>query len=123
MPLSMVHKILIKNMLAMGVIVFLAAPIAVWATPPSDMKLNYDLASKTLHIEIQHVTNNNRKHFIRKLLIENNKKEVKTIEYVSQPTPNTFSEDVALDAKKGDVIRVTATCIKGGRGTEKLKIP
>ena len=109
-----------KSFLLSGIILLVAQ--LSWATPPSEIKLDYDKAKKVLHIKITHVTNRTRIHYIRKIIVTKNTEHPKEIHFVAQPTPSTFTKDVSFIAKPKDVIHVKAICIEGGQAEESLTI-
>ena len=94
-----------------------------FARPPSKIDLNYDAKEKNLHMELAHISENPQKHHIRSLFIYQNDLEIKKLKYNTQTSPSQLIEDVSLDAKSGDVIRVLAICNKAGRKEETLVIP
>ena len=85
-----------------------------WAIPPSELTLEYDSASKVLHIHIVHISANVHKHYIRNIEISKNGQSIKNIRLVSQDTGREVSQDYAMDAKEGDVIAVKAICNQAG---------
>ena len=94
---------------------------SLYAHPPSEMKLNYDAKQKLLHIEIKHLSYNPREHHIRRLMIVKND-EQPLISYFSSQKPDGLSQDVTIDAKKGDIIYVKAYCSDSGTKEETLAI-
>jgi len=110
-------KILIISLLFNSIILNV-----VFARPPSEIDLTYDADKKTLHIEMIHVTNNLREHHIRRIFIYQNDQEVQDIRLVTQTTASMLIQDVPLEAKEGDVIRIKAICKEGGYKEEELTI-
>ena len=92
------------------------------AHAPSKIDLTYDADKKVLHLEMTHVSTNLLKHYIRKIIIYKNEEEVQNIYLVKQTTASTVVEDVPLEAKDGDVIRVKAICAEAGYKEESLTI-
>ncbi len=133
-----------KNGIRIATLVFfLATSRFAYAHPPKDIKLDYDLQKKILHIEMSHVVSHMRKHHIRKILISINddspagpaivqqatpygvsndapmKAEVNdngsiNLTIVKQTTPYGFSEDIPIKAEIDDSIFVEALCSQGG---------
>lgn len=85
-----------------------------WAIPPSDLKLSYSLETKTLHIEMSHVSTNLRKHHIRRIVVFKNDQEIEDLYLNTQTTASSVVQDVVLNAKDKDVIRVKAICSEAG---------
>lgn len=96
----------------------------VFAHPPTDLKLEYNLDSQTLHVEMKHVVGNtNDADHIRKIEIYKNQEDPITKYIVKQTTPAIEVDDIALTAKPGDVIRVVAFSSRGGSTEATLTVP
>ena len=108
--------------ITVGVIVLILAK-TLWGHPPTDLKLDYDIDKKNLHIEMTHVTGNIREHYIRKLIVSLNQKEIISETIVRQTTPHNFLRDIPLDANPNDVITVKAICKEGGSAEASITIP
>ena len=102
-------------------ILFLLGLPQVWATPPQ-LTVNYDLASQVLKIEISHVSNNVREHYVRRLVIYKNDREVKSTTFPRQPMPTGLTEEISLPAQEGDQIKVEAFCKEGGTGQASIVV-
>lgn len=102
--------------------IFLIAP-HVWANPPSGIDLDYDQEKKVLHIEVQHITKDPRKHYIRRLYIFKNEEEIEDFPFAKQTSTAELIQDVTLDLSPKDVIRVKAVCNQAGTKEETLVIP
>ena len=89
-----------------------------WLNPalatPANISLNYDSDSQTLKIDVAHVSNNVREHYIRRLVIYKNGLEIKSMTFPRQPTPTGFTQDISLATQPGDLIKVEAFCREGG---------
>src|SRR3989344_1446600 len=96
------------RVLAFAMIVFWGMTGRAMARPPTEINLSYDAEKGSLHIEARHVTNNTRKHFIRKVIVYNNDEKVEERSYVQQTTAAMLSDDVPLEAFRDDVVRVEA---------------
>lgn len=94
----------------------------VWAHPP-ETNLSYDAKAKMLHIEIKHVSSNLNNHRIREVEILKNDKTINHLYFARQPTPTGLTQDVPLEAVKGDRIRVRVISAKTGPKEETLTIP
>ena len=105
-----------------AVLIFCAASIS-WATPPSKIILTYDQDKKILNIDVEHVSSHLRKHHIRKLVVYKNDKEVQTFYYSNQTSSTGLVQDVSLEAKPEDIIKVVVTCTESGPTEEVLTIP
>ena len=98
-------------------------PAVIFATPPSKIILEYDQEKKILHMEFKHVSSNPRKHYLRRVFVYKNDVEAIKRDYTTQTNPQELIEDVSIELKPGDVIRVLAICSKAGRKEETLIIP
>ncbi|MDE2028807.1 MAG: hypothetical protein KGK03_05690 [Candidatus Omnitrophica bacterium] len=102
-------------------ICFLPASIA-WAHAPTDISLSYDMGHKNLHVEAHHQSFNLQKMYIRLMNVYVNGKLISTSNFFRQDAYDKFSDDVALPAKVGDVIKVELFCALGGVNAKELKV-
>lgn len=94
-----------------------------WGHPPAPIELQYDPQTKVLHAEIRHVTDNPRRHHIRRLYVYKNDAPIENFPYAKQTTPTSLIQDVPIEASSGDVIRVKAVCSEAGYKEETLIVP
>lgn len=92
------------------------------AIPPSDLTLEYDEAVKTLHIHMTHISTNVHKHHIRRIEVFKNDELVKAIRLVTQDTGRKLSQDIPVEAKKGDVLRIKAICNQAGTAESSITV-
>lgn len=104
-------------------VIFMTAATLVAATPAKSIKLNYDDKLKTLHIEVEHYTNNPREHRVRRIEVFKNGEEVGVVNMTTQTTASTVVLDVPLEAAAGDKILVEVQCNKSGPRQETLTVP
>lgn len=97
-------------------------PSASYATPPSDVKLVYDLKSQTLDVTITHKSPFPNFHYIKTVEIKNSGNVVSTNKYENQPDKNTFTYSYKIPAKKGEFLEVTASCNLYGSKTVSLTV-
>lgn len=102
------------------VIIFYCLPAS--ARPPSKINLTYAKEEKMLLIDIEHVSSDQNDHYIRRVIVYKNGEEVAKYAYPIQEKPTGQAQDVKLEAKVGDEIRVLAICSKAGRKEETLVI-
>lgn len=93
-----------------------------WATPPSKIELSYDKDKKNLHVEVKHVTFENREHRIRKIEVSVNKAAMDAFYFGAQNNNSMQTLDIPLDLKVGDEIKVKAICSYAGFKEEALVI-
>jgi len=94
-----------------------------YAHPPSDIVINYDNQSKVLKAEIVHNVSNPQTHYISKVDISLNGKEI--IEHKISSQDNNLNQRVSYtipDAKKGDILEVEAYCSVSGKLTKNIKV-
>ena len=111
------------GLLTLAAFFFILKPVVVIAIPPDTIDLEYNKETKTLHIDLAHISKDPREHFIRKLVVFQNDKEVKVYRFNRQTSPQGLTQDVTFEALSGDVIRVLAVCNEAGRKEEEIKIP
>lgn len=99
-----------------------ALPGTAGATPPKDIKLDYDQATQMLKVTIVHFTLAESLHYIKHVLVKKNGVEVGSYFYKSQPERETFTYTYSLAANPGDTIEVTAACNIWGSKRVSLKI-
>ena len=93
----------------------------VFAHPPTEMVLSYDKETKTLHIDIKHVSDSLREHNIRRIIIYRNEEEAQALNFNTQKPPG-LTEDVVVETKSGDILRVKAISSEGGKKEATLTV-
>jgi hypothetical protein len=96
---------------------------AAYAHPPSDIHLSYDPDTKILRAEIMHNVSNPGSHYIKKVDIGLNGKEI--IEQAISRQDNGISQSVSYlipDAKSGDTLSVEGYCSISGKLVKEIKI-
>jgi hypothetical protein len=101
----------------------LVASSQAFATPPSDLKLSYDMDKHQLHIEMTHVTTNQRDHHVRKIEIQKDDEPSIPVRFVKQTTSRQLIYDHSIELKSKDTVRVKALCNEAGFAKESLTIP
>lgn len=94
-----------------------------FAHPPSDIKIKFDSATKILQAIIYHNTSNPQKHYINKVDVGLNGKEI--ISQVISREDDNLSQTVSYlipDAKPGDLISVEGYCNISGNLTKEIKV-
>ena len=101
--------------------VFMIASIA-YAHPPSDIKITFDPKTKMLQAVIMHNTNNPISHYIKKVDVGLNGKEI--IGHNIPREDNNETQTVSYlipDIKDGDILSVEAYCSISGKLEKQLK--
>ncbi len=99
------------------------ASTAAFAHPPSDIKIQFDDNTKTLTAVIQHRVSNPQSHFIKKVDIGLNGREVQMLPFAKQDNNATQTVKITIpEAKKGDVLSVEGYCNLSGRLEKEIKI-
>ena len=94
-----------------------------YAHPPADIIVTYDSQSKILKAEIVHNVSNPKTHYITKVDISLNGKEI--IEHKISYQDNNIKQIVSYlipDAKKNDILEVEAYCNISGKLSKKIKV-
>ncbi len=105
-----------KRILIFTAICLFAFSSFAYAHPPSDIKINYDPQTKILRVVIVHNVSNPSNHFINKVDVSLNGKEI--IEQQLSRQDNNAEQTVSYlipDAKANDVIGVEAYCSISGK--------
>ena len=95
---------------------------AAYAHPPSDIKLTYVPKTKILTAIIMHNVKDVKKHFIYKVDVSINGKEV--ISHAISQQDNLMTQTVSYllpDAKPGDALSVEAYCNLSGKLLREIK--
>jgi len=112
-----------KIFIALLCFLFIVASFA-YAHPPSDIAITYDPASKILTAVIAHNVSNPATHFIRKVDVSMNGKEVIN-HFISKQDNNETQTVMYLlpDAKPNDLVSVEAYCSISGKLEKLITIP
>ena len=115
MPPQIFFSIKMLNRILITVILFFILTFAsVEAHAPTSIELHYNLQQKVLSVEIKHQSPNPREHRIRKIRIYLNDDPPLELFLTHQTAPAYDKEEISLEAKEGDHIRVQAYCSQGG---------
>ena len=107
------------------VLMLVTAPLLgaqVFAHPPQDMTLTYNIDTITLDVTITHQVINPNDHYIYKVDIKKNDVLILTENYGSQPSTSTFTYSYSVDANVGDQLKVTAYCSIAGSITRQITV-
>jgi len=105
-----------RIILFLAIFVFLAVVPKVYAHPPSDIKITFDPNSKILSAVIVHNTSNPFNHYINKVDVGLNGKEI--IAHVISREDNNETQTVSYlipDVKNGDLLSVEGYCSISGK--------
>jgi len=103
--------------------VLFVASAAGFAHPPSDIVIQFDPATKTLTATIKHRVSNPKSHYIYKVDIGLNGKEIKMLPFAQQETNSSLMvHSVIPEAKKGDLLSVEGYCNLSGRLEKEIKV-
>ena len=107
-------------------LLLVAAPImpqTVHASPPRDLKLEYNVGTHTLNVKMKHPTIEAREHYIRTITVTVNGGEPQVFHYTFQKLAAEFEATIPLSLNSGDNVVVKATCRLGGSAEAELTIP
>ena len=94
------------------------------AHPPSKIILEFNAETSILKIEMPHAVKEISEHFINKVEVKINGKEILKQEFLTQQDPEKQTVLYQIhDAKSGDKLEVTAHCNVFGKKKETLQIP
>ncbi|MCK9616130.1 MAG: hypothetical protein M0R48_11680 [Candidatus Omnitrophica bacterium] len=111
-----------KKAVFMIVVMSFVSGIA-YAHPPSDIKINFDPDTKMLNAVISHNTSNPVNHYIKKVDIGLNGKEI--IGHLISREDNNETQTVSYlipDAKAGDILSVEGYCSISGKLKKEITV-
>jgi desulfoferrodoxin (superoxide reductase-like protein) len=112
-----------QKILLVLVSVVLFCVTSVYAHPPADINIKFDSASKIITAVITHNTANPANHYIAKVDVGLNGKEIISQEISLQDNADNQTVSYLIpDAKKGDVLSVEAYCSISGKLKEEITI-
>jgi len=103
--------------------IFVSVCSIAYAHPPSDIIITFDKNTKVVSAVIKHAVSNPVNHFVKKVDISLNGKEI--IEHNINRQENNQTEGVSYripDAKEGDIIGVEAYCSISGKLKKEIKM-
>jgi len=109
-----------------GVVIFLLVFLTVsmaYAHPPSDIKITFDPKTKILQAVIFHNTNDTLNHYIKKVDVALNGKEI--IEQAISKQDNNQNQAASYlipDAKSGDILSVEGYCSISGKLSKAITV-
>jgi len=96
---------------------------AAYAHPPSDIKITFDGKTKTLQAVIMHNTRDPINHYIKKVFVGSNGKEI--IGHTLSREDNNESQTVSYlipDVKDGEVLSVEGSCSISGKLEKEITV-
>ncbi|MFA6357900.1 MAG: hypothetical protein WCY09_04450 [Candidatus Omnitrophota bacterium] len=109
--------------IVMFLVIFMSVVSAAYAHPPSDIKIDFDPNTKILKAIIMHNTNNPLTHYIKKVDVGLNGKEI--IEQVISREDNFENQTVSYlipDVKDGDILSVEGYCSISGKLLKEITV-
>jgi len=111
-----------KNLIVVSFIAVLLTASSAFAHPPVRIDMSYDAANKIVTAVIVHPVQNSMNHYIYKVDVSINGKEVIEQKISFQETPDTQTVSYRLpDIKKGDIIGVEGYCNINGKLKETIE--
>ncbi len=94
-----------------------------FAHPPSDIKISFDPKTQTLNAVIKHRVSNPKTHYIYKVDIGLNGKEIRPLTFDQQDNGRTQTILVTVpEAKAGDSLSVEAYCNLSGKLEKRITV-
>lgn len=101
----------------------LLASTTAFAHPPSDIKIQFDDATKSLTAVIKHRVSNPKTHYIYKVDIGLNGKEIQMLPFKKQETGTSQTVKLVIpEAKKGDTLSVEGYCVLSGKLKKEIQV-
>lgn len=111
------------SLVILTVLIFLSTIISsVYAHPPQDMILSYDIVNQKLNVIITHNVVAPNDHYIETVEIYKNDILIHIENYTSQPSLSTFTYEYDVQAQVGDTLNVTGICSISGSITRTITI-
>jgi len=105
-----------------GFFIFFILSTVVYAHPPADIQITFDPKTKILNVVIVHDVSNPSTHFIKKVDVFLNGKEIIQQNISRQDNFNTQRVSYLVpDAKEGDMFSVEGYCSISGKLEKQLK--
>jgi hypothetical protein len=105
-----------------GIFIFLLFSTAAYAHPPADIEMTFDPKTKVLSAIIVHDVSNPAAHFIKKVDISLNGKEIIEQAISRQDNFNTQTVSYLIpDFKTGDLLAVEGYCSISGKLEKQLR--
>lgn len=112
----------LKVIALVSLIIATMFPVTVYAHPPKDLQLVYDMSKKSLTVTIIHPSFLPSAHYVKLVTVKKNGSELNTYHYKSQPDKNTFTYAYEIPASPGDTLEVTAECNMFGSKSAQVKV-
>ncbi|MBF0522582.1 MAG: hypothetical protein HQL24_05945 [Candidatus Omnitrophica bacterium] len=112
-----------KMFMVFALLIFMAAASTAYAHPPSDIKITFNPSTKILTAAIIHNTSNPSKHYINKVDVGLNGKDI--ITQMISKEDNNASQTVSYlipDAKAGDILSVEGHCSISGALKKEISV-
>jgi hypothetical protein len=94
-----------------------------YAHPPSDIKITFDTNTRILKAVITHNVSDVKKHFINKVEVELNGREIINHAISQQDNKNTQTVSYLIpDVKAGDMLSVEGHCNISGKMKKEIKV-
>lgn len=112
-----------KTAVFLTVAAFLLAASSAYAHPPSDIKITFDAKTKMLSAIITHNVSDPEKHYINKVDVGLNGREIITHQISRQDNNQAQAVSYLIpDAKDGDVLSVEAYCSISGKLEKEIRV-
>ena len=112
-----------KKIISLLILCLFAITNVAYANPPTKIDTEYNVSTKTLAVVVAHPVKDPQKHYIYKITLTLNGKEISKNEFNNQYN-NTVQQTsfIIKDAKPGDVLIVEATCSIFGSLAKKITL-
>ena len=104
-------------------LLLILAPSVLFANPPNAFHTSYDKVRAKLHVTVEHIVTDPEDHYIEKVTLYKNGREVETRTFHFQTSKrNQTMPPVNVYASPTDRLRILATCNQAGMGEKIFKI-
>jgi len=119
---SLIHKGEKMKKIIIFVFCFILTAQISQAHPPSQIDLSYNKMTRNLEVVIGHSVNNPEKHFVKKVVVKKNNKDLMEETFQGQDNSRNQTIIIPVSAEKGDIITAQAYCNISGKMSESITI-
>ncbi len=95
-----------------------------WASPATNVQVDYNPDTQILHIEADHPTDRMDRYYVRLVtIIANNQKESQNFTFPRQYSPSKFIGNIPYAANPGDHLDIQIFSSEGGLAIASLDVP
>ena len=94
-----------------------------YATSPTSVSVTYEKEKQILHVTASHPSDKLDKHYLRRISIEKNGVEDKSVTFPRQKLASGLDEEISYVAEAGEKLSIKINCSQGGVATAEVDVP